>query len=82
MLQAKGYISAAIDLVKQFADTIAIQLFVGKKYFWKRISIEPQYQRLLQKLGIDTFQLTNQIIEPLFVTKLQDALLNYFENNG
>lgn len=82
MLQAKGYISAAIDLVKQFADTIAIQLFVGKKYFWKRISIEPQYQPLLQKLGIDTFQLTNQIIEPLFVTKLQDALLNYFENNG
>ncbi|PZP49968.1 MAG: hypothetical protein DI598_06610, partial [Pseudopedobacter saltans] len=79
-LVGKGYVAASIDSVWETSDTTRIWLFVGEKYVWKRIKVDASDSLLLTGLGYDVVGLQN--INTGSVNKLQDSILNYYNNMG
>ncbi len=82
LLQSKGYLAASVDSFKQDSVTSTIQLFLGEKYIWQTLNIQPQYQPLLAQLGINKEAFTAKPINPKSITQLQEKLLDYYDNNG
>ncbi len=82
LLQSKGYLAASVDSIKQDSLTTNIQLYLGEKYTWQTLVIEPQYQQLLTQLGVTKDAFTAKPISAQSITQLQETLLNYYDNNG
>ncbi|WP_447642378.1 MULTISPECIES: BamA/TamA family outer membrane protein [Chitinophagaceae] len=79
-LVSQGFVTASIDSVWEHSDTTGIYLYVGKKYVWKKISVDPKDGWLLDALGYDAAHL--QALNTGSVQKMQDSILNYFNNTG
>lgn len=82
LLQAKGYLAASIDSVKQDFTTTTIALFLGEKYTWQKLQIDDKDKILLTQLGIQKEAFSATAINPQNITVLQEKVLTYYENNG
>lgn len=82
LLNAKGYIAASIDSIRDKKDSIAIVLFLGKKYIWKDIAISNEDAYLLAQIGINDNWYKSKPINPQLIENVQKRILNYFLNNG
>jgi len=82
LLNAKGFIAASIDRIKEKKDTIAIEMFIGKKYQWRNIAISNEDSLLLTQLGINDNWYKSKPINPQLIENVQKRILNYFLNNG
>ena len=82
MLQAKGYLAASIDSIKQDASFTTITLFLGEKYRWDTLHIDEKDRLLIEQLGLQKEAFKAKPINPQNITQLQEKLLDYYENNG
>jgi outer membrane protein assembly factor BamA len=82
LLQAKGYLAASVDSVKQDSSTSTILLFLGEKYTWQTLQIDDKDKALLTQLGLQKEAFTAKAINQQNITLLQEKLLDYYENNG
>ena len=82
MLQAKGYLAASIDSIKQDASFTTITLFLGEKYRWDTLQIDEKDRLLIEQLGLQKETFKAKPINPQSITQLQEKLLDYYENNG
>jgi outer membrane translocation and assembly module TamA len=81
-LQAKGYLSASVDSMKQEDAIVKIKLFVGELYYWKQLFVDDKDRLLLGEAGIQPQVFDKQPYQPQQVSRLQEKLLDYFEVNG
>lgn len=82
MLQAKGYLAASIDSIKQDSSFTTITLFLGEKYSWNTLQIDEKDKQLIEQLGLQKEAFEAKPINPQNITQLQVKLLDYYENNG
>lgn len=82
ILQAKGYLAASVDSVKQDARTSTILLFLGEKYIWHTLHIDNKDKALIEQLGVQKDAFNTKAINPQNISLLQEKLLDYYENNG
>lgn len=83
LLYAKGYPGASVDSVWENGDAVYIKLFTGRKYEWA--GIKPD--RLIDKkaLAVAGFQekdFARKNIDVEQLQKIQQRLLDFYENNG
>ncbi len=81
-LQAKGFVSAAVDTVQRDSSVFRVTVFIGEQYTWKNLGINEKDWPLLHAAGIKQDVFTAQPFNHLQVTQLQEKVLDYCENNG
>jgi outer membrane protein assembly factor BamA len=81
-LHGFGYISASIDSVYKNNNSYTVELFLGYKYFWKKLQINDTNLALIKLAGADEKIFNTQPFSPYQVSLLQNKLLDYFVNNG
>lgn len=79
-LVSQGFATASIDSVWDNKDTTGIYLFLGEKYLWKSIHVQSSDSLLLAGLGYDATNLQN--LNTHSIQKIQDSILNYYNNTG
>jgi len=79
-LVSQGFATASIDSVWEHADTTGIYLFLGEKYVWKSVRVKSSDRLLLEGLGYDAAHL--QSLNTSSIQKMQDSILNYYNNTG
>ena len=79
-LSLQGYVTNSIDSIWEKGDTTNILLFLGEKYVWKNIKINSRDSGFLSMLGYNKNNFHNTHFQS--VQKLQDSILNYFNNTG
>ncbi len=82
MLQAKGYLAASVDSVKQDTAFTKIAIFIGEKYTWQTLHIDDKDKALLTQLNIPVAAFQAKPFEQKLTVQLQEKLLTYYENNG
>jgi outer membrane protein assembly factor BamA len=81
LLQSKGYLTASLDTVRYGPEMAQVMLFVGEKYEWASIRIEPQYAPILQAVQWPPGFFTGNVDFASLKT-WQQKVLDYFEDNG
>jgi outer membrane protein assembly factor BamA len=81
-LAAKGYISASVDSVYSDSTFAIIQLFVGKKYVWRSLTMSREVQAILSSSGHLPDSWSEVIFQPEKVQELYNNVLNACVNNG
>jgi outer membrane translocation and assembly module TamA len=81
-LFSKGYPSASIDSVWGDSATTHINLFLGKKYVWLNLNTNAIEQTALAQSGFVEKNFISKPINFLQLQKVQEGILNYYENNG
>ena len=81
-LQAGGYLAASIDTVIETKDTIAVLLFLGKKYRWNHIYVKDKDKHLLHSLEITDDWYKSRPINIPQINAVQNKVLNYFLVSG
>ncbi len=82
LLQSKGFVTNSIDSVRFDSLSATIQLYLGKKYVWANVLVHPVDEELLEDLGYQQKQYTQQPLNFAQLAKLQERLINFFETNG
>lgn len=82
LLYAKGYPAASVDSVWETGDTIFIKLFTGHKYEWGSVEARGIDKRALTEAGFFEKDFSNKVINVELLQKMQQRLLNFYENNG
>ncbi len=82
LLYTKGYPAASVDSVWEGGDTVFIKLFTGRKYEWGSINAAGIDKRALAEAGFFERDFSNKVINVDILQKVQQRLLNYYENNG
>lgn len=81
-LYSKGYPAASVDSLWDVGDSTFIKLFLGKKYEWAKIAAAGVDKKALAESGFIEKDFSNKIINIAQLQKVQQRLLNYYENNG
>lgn len=81
-LQTKGYVTASIDSVRFDSLQGEVQLYLGRKYQWARLSYSQTDSDLLQSLRWPENAFTAAPFSFADWQKKQAMLLNYLEENG
>ncbi len=82
VLKTKGYLSASVDSVQQNANNVTIQLFIGKRYIWNRLSPDDNTSAILNSLHYDVGALSSQPFSQEKVDAIYSKVLDFCENNG
>jgi outer membrane protein assembly factor BamA len=82
LLQSKGYLSASVDSIQSDSSRMLIDLFVGEQYKWKRLRINEKDKLLLNQVDKQNTIFDSPVVDQSQIIKLQQKLLDYFENNG
>lgn len=82
LLSTKGYPAASVDSMWNAADTTFIKLYLGKKYEWAFVSVSGVDKKALAESGFIEKDFTNKAVNIAQLQKVQQRLLNYYENNG
>lgn len=81
-LQAKGYVTASVDSVRFDSTAAYIKIFFGQLYQWKSIGASEDAAKWLRKTGWYEGMFNNEPLHYERIERLQEQMLNYFENNG
>lgn len=81
-LETKGYLSASVDSVRQDSGSVTINLFMGKRYTWNRLSLDTNSSLILTSLHYDVGALNNQPFNQEKVDAIYSKVLDFCENNG
>ena len=82
ILQSKGYISASVDSFTVGKTSNTIYLFIGEKYVWQHLQVNPNDWVLLTQAGVQQQSFEASPFNPQQVELVQEKLLNYFETVG
>jgi outer membrane protein assembly factor BamA len=82
MLHTKGYISASVDSLHFDSASARMVLFTGQRYEWGGISISGIDEQVLNNIGWRDNSFSKGPINFEAVQKWQQAILDYYENNG
>lgn len=82
LLIAKGYISASVENMREDTASIYLVLFLGKKYSWEQLTVEPNDWSLLNQLGFSNTTFTNKPFDQQQIESVYKKLLDYYSNNG
>jgi len=82
LLNTKGYPTASIDSIFQTTTRTTIQLFLGKKYLWIKLVPTDIDKRALELSDFKEKNFFNKPIIMQQLQKVQQRILNYYENNG
>lgn len=82
LLYSKGYPAASADSLWDAGDSTFVKLFLGRKYEWAKISTGGIDKKALAESGFIENDFSNKIINTEQLQKVQQRLLNYYENNG
>ncbi|UEG51152.1 BamA/TamA family outer membrane protein [Ferruginibacter lapsinanis] len=77
LLHSKGYPVASVDSVAYYAGFAIIQLYVGKQFQKIKLHIDGGDKKLFSVVGN-----SERSLDVLQIQKLQQGILNYYENNG
>jgi outer membrane protein assembly factor BamA len=81
-LRSQGYLGASIDSF-EINDTLCKSYWhVGKQYKWANINVSMVPEIMLNSIGYNRKQFTNQIISEKQLAQLCEKLLLYCDNNG
>ena len=80
-LQAEGYMAASLDSVVTIDSQSLVHIYFGDKLSWAAINIEQEVQSILRQANIAPAYNKDEINLVEF-KRVQDNLLEYFENNG
>lgn len=81
-LQAKGYVTAALDSIRYDSAFASIVLYVGDRYAWAQLDASRLDASMLQAIGWRDKLFTGKPMDFLAVKQWQDKILNYMENSG
>ncbi len=82
LLNTKGYPTASIVSISQTTTHTTIQLFLGKKYLWIKLVPTDIDKRALELSDFKEKNFFNKPIIMQQLQKVQQRILNYYENNG
>lgn len=82
LLANKGYPAASVDSFWQQDNHLHIRLYTGAHYQWLQLHETQQANQYLQQVGYRPGMFTNKIFTVAGYQKMQEQLLNYFENTG
>ncbi len=82
LLNSKGYPAASIDSISQADNSTIIQLFLGKKYLWIKLQPTDIDKKAVELSDFKEKNFFNKPINMLQLQKVQQRILNYYENNG
>ena len=82
LFHANGYATASVDSVIEKENKTIVHLFIGEKYTWADIKVNPADFSLIQQAGAQVGPLKGKPFDMQQYDRMQDKLLNYLENNG
>ncbi|MFN8252055.1 MAG: ShlB/FhaC/HecB family hemolysin secretion/activation protein [Ferruginibacter sp.] len=83
LLYAKGYPAASVDSIWEKGDTVYIKLFAGRKYEWAAVKPGEQIdKKALTVAGFIEKDFSHKSVNIEQLQKVQQRLLDYYENNG
>jgi outer membrane protein assembly factor BamA len=82
LLNTKGYPTASIDSISETNNATTIQLFLGKKYVWIKLTPTNIDKRALDISDFNQKSFFNKPINMPQLQQLQRRILTYYENNG
>lgn len=82
ILQARGYATASIDLVKYDSLSAYLKLFTGMLYKWESLSTTEESRKWLSLAGYNANVFLDQPLNYETLEAVQIRTLNYMENHG
>ena len=82
LMEAKGYISASIDLVQEDSNNVTIDLFIGKRYTWNRLYLDSSIIVILNTLRFDVSAVNGKPFNQEKVDAIYNKVLDFYQNNG
>lgn len=82
LLNTYGYPAASVDSVWGNTDTTFAKIYLGKKYLWQNIAVNNIDKKALSAAGFIQKDFDSKAINIDMLKKVQQRLLNYYENNG
>ncbi|MGN6803933.1 MAG: hypothetical protein ACTHJN_18685, partial [Ginsengibacter sp.] len=82
MLLKKGFAAASVDSVFYDSSFAHVDIYLGKKYKWSRISTDSLEKNMLENIGWEQGQFENKDLDFSQLDKEEQNILHYYENNG
>lgn len=82
VLTAKGYPVASIDSFWIIETVIHVNVYLGKKYNWLKLSTAGIEKRALEAAGYRENNFTNKVLNLQQLENLQQRILNFYERQG
>lgn len=82
VLTAKGYPVASIDSFWMIETVIHVNVYLGKKYNWLKLSTAGIEKRALEAAGYRENNFTNKALNLQQLENLQQRILNFYERQG
>jgi len=82
LLQARGYIGASIDSVREDSTTLYCNMFLGNIYKWKKVTYDSALLNILPAIGMDNTLQNGTTYNRTQAEKLPAKLLEYYCNSG
>lgn len=82
LLYTKGYPAASVDSAWESGDSFFAKVYLGKKYHWASVVTAGIDKKALAETGFFEKDFNGKIINTEQLQKVQQRLLDYYENNG
>ena len=82
LLKAKGYLASSIDSLYIDSARAELFLFVGQGYKTGNIVVSAEDRKTLEQIGWNRKTLQNKALDIAQLERLQERLLEYFDDNG
>jgi len=82
LLKAKGYLASSIDSLYIDSARAELFLFVGQGYKTGNIVVSAEDRKILEQIGWNRKTIQNKALDIGQLERLQERLLEYFDNNG
>ena len=82
LFQAKGFIGASVDSIKEDSTHINCSLFLGNQYSWKKIWYDSAVINILPAIGMSNSFKEGDVYNRTTAELIQSKLLEFYCNNG
>ena len=82
LLNSKGFSGASIDSIVIDSSFTSIQLYLGAKQKWLRLSTAGIDKKAMDEAGFNNKNFENKPFDPGQINFLKNKILNYYEKNG
>ncbi|MCU7548519.1 BamA/TamA family outer membrane protein [Chitinophagaceae bacterium LB-8] len=82
LLQAKGYIASSVDNISYDSVHAEVQLYLGERFQWARISTKSKDEDFLQAIHWPARSFSNNGFDFPAFQAWQEKLMNYMEESG
>jgi outer membrane protein assembly factor BamA len=81
-LHHKGYLAASIDSIYEDTERIVAFCHKGQQYKWVKVNFDSVDPDVIRKANIRTAKYKDQRIDPVRLSRDQQAMVNILENTG